>query len=186
LKQARSARFGGTWVIVFPKIAVALTSEELTAMFLDRLKVLEAGLLALCAAAAIAFLSMQSARADKKKAVKDEKAILGTWTVESYQEGGQKAAKEVIETLSVVFSADGKMKAIQGEKEQELTWKLDPGKKPKQFSVTNDKGREVLGIYKLDGDTLTVCWARGGDRPDEFASKKGTSVVLQVLKRQKE
>jgi hypothetical protein len=32
---------------------------------------------------------------------------------------------------------------------------------------------------------MTVCFARRGDRPTEFASKEGTSVVLLVLKREK-
>jgi uncharacterized protein (TIGR03067 family) len=153
-------------------------------MFLDRLKVRTAGLLALCVAAAVTF-GARAGRADKKEAPKDEKAIVGTWTVVSFEEGGKKAAKEVTKQRKVIITADGKMKAKQGEKEQEFTLKLDPARKPKQFSATNDKGRTALGIYKLDGDTLTVCWARVGARPTAFASKKGTAVVLEVLKRQK-
>jgi len=139
-------------------------------------------LLALCSAVTF---SAGAARADKKEAPKDEKAIVGTWAVVSFEDGGRKAAKAVTGQLEVIITADGKMKAKQGEKEQEFTLKLDPTRKPKQFSATNDKGRTVLGIYKLDGDALTVCWARVGNRPTEFASKKGTSVVLEVLKRQK-
>jgi uncharacterized protein (TIGR03067 family) len=151
-------------------------------MFLDRLKVLAAGLF-LCVAVAVPF-ALQ-ARADKKEAPKDEKAILGTWTVVYFEEGGQKAPKEVIKQLKVTFSADGKMKTKQGKKEQEFTWKLDPSRKPKEFNATNTKGWTVRGIYALDGDDLTVCWARRGDRPTEFACKKGAPVVYQVLRREK-
>jgi hypothetical protein len=41
-----------------------------------------------------------------------------------------------------------------------------------------------LGIYKLDGDTLTICLeARGNERPTEFATKEGSVANLIVLKR---
>jgi uncharacterized protein (TIGR03067 family) len=103
----------------------------------------------------------------------------------SFEEGGEKAPAEAIKEAKVTFAADGKMTVKQGANEQEFTYELDPAKKPKEFSGTNAQGRTVLGIYKLDGDTLTVCCARGGDRPTEFASKEGTTVVLEVLKREK-
>jgi uncharacterized protein (TIGR03067 family) len=103
----------------------------------------------------------------------------------SIAEGGEKAPEAKIRGAQVTFTADGKMTVKQGEQEQEFTYKLSPAQKPKEFSGTNAQGRTVLGIYKLDGDTLTVCYDRGGDRPAEFASNEGTKVVLEVLKRVK-
>jgi uncharacterized protein (TIGR03067 family) len=152
-------------------------------MFLNRLKVLAAGLLVLCSVA-IAF-GVRQARADKKDTLNDDKQILGTWTVVYFDEGGQKAPKGMLKEFKVTFTADGKMKAKQGKKEQEFTWKLDPSRKPRQFDATNTKGWTVRGIYALDGDDLTLCWARRGDRPTEFACKKGAPVVYQVLRREK-
>jgi uncharacterized protein (TIGR03067 family) len=148
-------------------------------MFLDKLKVL-----ALSVAVIIA-VDARHSHADEKDAPKDEEKILGTWTIVSWEEGGEKVAQDVIKGVKVTFAADGKMTVKQGEKEQEFTYQLDPAQKPKAIDGTNAQGQTVLGIYKLDRDSLTICYARGGDRPTEFASKKDTSVGLQVLKREK-
>lgn len=49
--------------------------------------------------------------------------------------------------------------------------------------MTTKNGWTVHGIYKLERDTLTVCYERNGDPPTEFVSKQGSTVVLEVLKR---
>jgi RNA polymerase sigma factor (sigma-70 family) len=174
-----------------PATVAALTKGVLRAMLLNKLKAAGAVLLAVTAVAvgvgvcARLALADRPAAAGKDEAPKDEEKILGTWTLVSGEEGGQKAPEERIKQAKLIFAADGKMTAKLGEREQEFTYQLSPAKKPKEFSVADDKGRTMLGIYKLDGDTLTVCYDRGGDRPAEFASPEGTRVVLEVLKRVK-
>ena len=49
------------------------------------------------------------------------------------------------------------------------------------------KGTVYEGIYKLDGDTLTMAFyvASGSKRPDKFESAQGSGVVVVTLERQK-
>jgi RNA polymerase sigma factor (sigma-70 family) len=189
--QAAVLTAAGTAAGAIPAGVAALTKGVLRAMLLNKSKVVVAVVLAVTVAVAGTALCVRQALADKSAAAgkdeapKDEEKVLGTWAVVSYEEGGQKAPEEAIKEARVIFAADGKMTAKLGAKEQEFTYKLDPAKKPKEFSGTNDKGQAVLGIYKLDRDALTICCNRGGDRPTEFASKEGTTVVLEVLKREK-
>jgi uncharacterized protein (TIGR03067 family) len=67
-------------------------------------------------------------------------------------------------------------------------FKIDPSKKPKVMDLMPEdgqyKGKTLLGIYELDGDTLKICFAEPGkDRPTEFSSKNGC--VLAIHKRAK-
>ena len=179
-----------------PATVAVLTKGVLRAMLLNKLKMVGVVLLAVMAAVvgtgvcARLVLADKPAAANKDEAAKDEEKILGTWVLESGQEGGQNAPEERIKNAKGIFAADGKLTAKLGDREQEFTYQLDPSKKPKEFSITDDKDRTALGIYKLDGDTLTVCWTRPGpggqgDRPTEFVSKEGTRIVLEVYKREK-
>jgi uncharacterized protein (TIGR03067 family) len=138
-------------------------------------------LTALSVWSAVGLLSAHAA--DTKK---DEEKILGSWTIVSFEESGKKAADAAIQDTKVTFTADGKITVKRGEQVEEFTYKLDPTQKIKEFNGTNSQGKTINGIYKLEGDSLTVCFDRaGGGRPSEFASGDGTTIVLEVLKREK-
>ena len=70
------------------------------------------------------------------------------------------------------------------------TYKLDGTKKPTTIDLTvatsKDEIRKHYGIYKLDGDKLTIAIAAVGSRsrPDGFEGRPGVEVT--VLKRNKE
>lgn len=70
----------------------------------------------------------------------------------------------------------------------EGTIELDQLRKPKAvdllFAVGHAAGTRNLGIYKLDGETWTICLAtRGSERPERFATKPGTGLALETLER---
>jgi uncharacterized protein (TIGR03067 family) len=67
---------------------------------------------------------------------------------------------------------------------------LDPTKKPKAIDAVRsegmDKGKPMLGIYELEGESQKVCFAPvGKERPTEFSSAAGSGHVLTVWKRAK-
>src|SRR5262245_41917808 len=126
-------------------------------------------------------------------AKKDLEQIKGTWTVEEFKVNGREAPKDVREALKMVFDGD-KMTfgGGKGEEAREFTFKLDPDKKPKVIDTTAltgpYKGNTQAGIYKLDGDTLTICMSndpKAKEAPADFESKEGSNLVLFTLKRAK-
>ena len=134
--------------------------------------------------------------ADKPDAVAAEKAKLkGTWRVESVTLGGKPVDPNglqrrfaylpwVIDDDSVSFlEADGAI--LDGKPSQ---YRIDPTVSPKRFDLLTDESARLMdgpGLYKLDGDTLTVLTAREGARPTSFDDAKLPGVRVSVLKRMK-
>ena len=71
-------------------------------------------------------------------------------------------------------------------------YKIDDTKTPKTWDFLNGKGSDGRSlpdgksIYKLDGDSLTLCnSAPGQDRPTEFKEGEATATRTIVFKRVK-
>jgi uncharacterized protein (TIGR03067 family) len=67
---------------------------------------------------------------------------------------------------------------------------IDPTKRPRTIDtetrVGDNKGTRAVGIYRLDGDTLTVCYVpEPHPRPTEFKTAPKSHRALVVYKRAK-
>jgi len=90
-------------------------------------------------------------------------------------------------TVEIVITAD-KIKVSFPDKSRESTYKIDPTAKPKTIDTVPTEGVTELGIYKLEGDVLTICATLGQadkERPSEFNSKEDSGTMRIVLKRVK-
>lgn len=127
---------------------------------------------------------------DAKKA--DADLLQGKWNAVAYVEDGETATRLEKTPISWEFK-DNKL-TIRAEDQQVFTIKgsftLDPATKPKNIEIKIDKRddfpeQKMPGIYKIENDTLTVCYATEGKRPTAFESKVGSGVVLITLKQGK-
>jgi uncharacterized protein (TIGR03067 family) len=65
-----------------------------------------------------------------------------------------------------------------------VTIEIDPGKAPATIDFVSPGGTRGLGIYRLEGDTLTTCNSVVGDRrPEEFGSEPDRKQTLWKYRR---
>jgi uncharacterized protein (TIGR03067 family) len=91
--------------------------------------------------------------------------------------------------VKVKFTADGKFIFKEGNKDaDEGTYKVDAKKNPGEIDIVPPKESSThVGIYKIEGDTLTICLAdkNSTERPTKFESPDGSDIFLVTLKRVK-
>jgi uncharacterized protein (TIGR03067 family) len=127
--------------------------------------------------------------ADRARREREREQHQGTWRVTSFVSDGTGAPPEVVGKMSRVVEGDHVVWKRDGTSFAGTIVELDPAAEPKAIDVIPDggklKGQRVLGIYRLDGDTLTICMS-GPDqgRPGEFAAGKGSGRTLMTFRRE--
>lgn len=116
--------------------------------------------------------------------------LQGQWVLAQLRENDDHAPDEIIKTGKLEIRGDEYHAEIKG-RPVKLAFKLDSSKSPKQIDVTipdgPSKGKQFAGIYKIEGDTVTICRPRdpGGARPTAFDPAKNANQVQTVWKRVK-
>ena len=188
----RASAGGGLAGVVSARVAT-WSGWELASMTVARWKGVAGALLAvgtICAGAALGAGSFQAIPRpldpEPKAAVpakEDRGEIVGSWTSEEpIQEtvGGVPKPPRLVKTRWEITSDKIAMADEDGFLEREIRYTLDPTKTPKAIDLTHlDSGANLLGIYRLEGDELTLGY--GVERPKEI--KEGAS-LFHKLKRE--
>jgi uncharacterized protein (TIGR03067 family) len=109
--------------------------------------------------------------------------LMGEWVVESHIASGKPIP--IRDKPERVMITKDLWKVGKELKTESNLW-LDPTKDPPQIDVwvpTQGEEARVRGIYKLDGDILTVCYTLGADRPTKFDSPVKSGIWLMTLKK---
>ena len=135
--------------------------------------------------ASINFLTVDDAKKD------DAEAIKGKWVAVSIKQGGFTAPDELVKAFKFEFDGKNYTNTGSGGQSEEGGFTLDSSKSPRTINFDiktgNDKGKKQLGIYKLDGDKLTIVASTAGstDRPKSLEPDANSPELLIVLKREK-
>jgi uncharacterized protein (TIGR03067 family) len=118
----------------------------------------------------------------------DEDSVEGTWEVLSFapiELVSSEEMKQKVMSLTYIFEREKLLlKEVSGDNTIPEPYKLDSTKAPKTIDLAFGKGGIYAGIYKREGDKLTICYS-WGPRPTEFEAEAGSDRALLVLKRKK-
>jgi uncharacterized protein (TIGR03067 family) len=139
---------------------------------------------------AMAVAATAAPKLPESKEKDDLSKFLGEWSITEWNYAGNAIPVNLLANAAFTFAKDKYTFQI-GFAAEEGTIKLDPKAKMPTIDLIiktgNDAGKEQPGIYKLEGDTITICFALPGiaERPTEFTSTAGNRQILATLKRKK-
>jgi len=133
--------------------------------------------------------------ADDAASKKMLKELEGKYTAISMTKEGEAAPDEFLKTIA--FSVKGDTFTVTFKKgdvneDKAAVAVIDASKKPISIDLTPkdgpEAGKPMLGIIKVEKDSITLCWTDRGEkteRPKEFTSTKENKQFLIVMKKNK-
>src|SRR5262245_32027420 len=118
---------------------------------------------------------------------RDLDRLQGAWSITFLEMDGEQMVLPDFGDARVTLAND-RFRSTGMGMDYEGVFTLGEKQKPKAFDLTftagPQQGTHHAGIYKLAGDTWTLCFAtRGSKRPRTFATKPDSGLVLQTLQR---
>jgi RNA polymerase sigma factor (sigma-70 family) len=115
----------------------------------------------------------------------EQQKLEGSWRVISVHKAGQPQPDV---NVQFGFADDRWTMSVAGVQLPPRPYALDPSQEPKAIDFSMAEGKVVLGIYRLDGNSLTLCVnqnSAGGKRPTAFRTQSEDAMVtLWVLERE--
>ncbi|GIW88349.1 MAG: hypothetical protein KatS3mg108_2673 [Isosphaeraceae bacterium] len=113
----------------------------------------------------------------------------GTWHVVSFIYNGTEADPEIMASIRRIVEDDRVLWTRDGKRFAATRLELDPTTSPPTLKLIPEGGRNrgqtVHGIYRLDGDRLTLCTSDPGEPPPSaFSAPAGSRRTLVVLTRE--
>ena len=97
--------------------------------------------------------------------------IQGIWKVVSWEQAGRKEKPEEFKNWQLHIDLDAVSVWNGDQKVSEESYRINPAVKPRQIDLTV-KDKKTPGIFRLQGNKLTLCLDRvGRGRPSKFASE---------------
>jgi uncharacterized protein (TIGR03067 family) len=126
-----------------------------------------------------------------KSPAKEAPSVVGEWVVESSVTGD--GVKPFAAGTRLTFTADGRLLIEAGPRTTAQRWRYttDPKRSPAELdaapgdAAVADATHRMVGVYKVDGDFLTIAGSWDNARPTAFDAPAGSLGHVLTLKRVK-
>jgi len=135
--------------------------------------------LALCSLTGCASVHTPAVAARSGPLVGDEQRLQGSWKV-THNELMHIDTPWLLGRVHIYFGRRFRLDTDTGSEE----FRIDEQSEPKRIDFDDGRRPLIKGIYKLEGDRLTVCTGAPGDpRPSNFATSYLNKSILTILVR---